>query len=66
MSLTVSYDLWLSLTVSTIAIELLHASYYLPWLLAVSHCLSSPMELLHVSHCSHYCLLSLTVSYSGM
>ena len=44
------------------------------WLLAVSHCLSGLMELLHVSHCllwllavSHCllygCWLSLTVSY---
>ena len=30
--------------------KLLHVSHFLLRLLAVSHCLSRPMELLHVSH----------------
>ena len=34
------------------------------WLLAVSHCLSGLMELLHVSHCI-LCLLAVTHSPSG-
>ena len=49
MSLTVSYcclfyltltpvrwSLYMSVTVSTISMELLHVSFYLPWLMAVS------------------------------
>ena len=74
MSLTVSYALWLFLTVSPNAMKLLHVSYGILWLLAFSHCLSRPMEFLHVSHClfrfmeflhvshfSHFCWLSLQV-----
>ena len=60
MSPTVSHRCWLSFTVP---IKLPHVSHCLPWLLAVPHCLSGPMELLHISHC---CWLSLTVSPSAM
>ena len=50
MSFTVSIGCLLSLTVSPSALDLLYFSFSLIWYLAVSHCLSSPMELLHVSH----------------
>ena len=43
--------------------ELLQVSHSLIWLLAVSHSLSGPMELLEVSL---WCLLSPTVSPSAM
>ena len=56
MSLTVSYDCSLSLTVSSSGIELLHVSHCLPRLLAFSHSLSCPMELLHISHCLSFLL----------
>ena len=39
MCLTVPYIRWLSLTVLPSAIELLHISHCLLWLLALSHCL---------------------------
>ena len=51
MSLIVSYVCWLSLTVFPSAKYLLHVSHCLLWFLAVSNCLSGPIELLHVSHC---------------
>ena len=51
MYLSVSHCIWLSLTVSPSAIELLHVSNCLLLLLATSHCLSGPMEMLHVCHC---------------
>ena len=44
MSITVSYGYWLYLTVSLRAMELLHVSKCLLWLLAVTHCLTGPME----------------------
>ena len=47
----------------TVSIELLHVSHCHPWLLAVSHRIYGPMELLHFSHFSW---LSLTVSLSAM
>ena len=50
MSLTLSHDSCLSLTVSPSAKELLHYSHYLPWFQAIPYCLCRPMELLHVSH----------------
>ena len=51
MSLTAFHYCWFSLNVFTSAIELLHVSLCLPWLLDFYHCLYGPMELLHVSHC---------------
>ena len=60
MSLTVSYGFCLSLDVSLSVMELLHVSHCLPWLLAVSQCISSLKELLHVS-VLYGCWLSLTV-----
>ena len=65
MSLTGSYGCWLSLTVFLSAIELLHVSHLLPWLLAV---FSSPMELLavSVSPVRWSCYMSLTVSSISM
>ena len=51
MSLTIFYGYWLSLTVSPIAMDLLHVSHCLLWFLAVSQCLSGPIKLLHFSHC---------------
>ena len=59
MSLTVSYCLWQSLTVS---IELLHVSDCLLWLLAFCPRPSGPFELLHVCHVSHCISLFVTVS----
>ena len=59
MTLTASHCCWLSLTVSPSAKELLHVSQYLLMLLAVSHCLSGPIELHHVSHCL-LCLLAMS------
>ena len=50
MSLTVSYYCWLSLTLFHSAMELLHSSYCLPCRLAIFHCLSNPIEILHLSH----------------
>ena len=49
--LSVSYGYWLSLTVPLTAIELLHVSQCLLWLLAVSHCLSGLVEFIHVFYC---------------
>ena len=40
MSLNVSYGCWLSFTTSSSAMEMLHVSHYLPWLLSVSLSLS--------------------------
>ena len=60
ISLTVYLFFWLYLTESPSAIELLHVSNCLTWLLAVSHCISGLMELLHVSPCL---LLLLAVSH---
>ena len=60
MSLTVSLCCWLYLADSPSAIDLLHVSNSLAWLLSVSHCLSGLMEWLHVSHCL---LLLLAVSH---
>ena len=64
MSLILSHDCWLSLTVSPSAKELLHFSHYLPWFQAISYCLCGPRELLHVSHCL-LCLLALSHRLSG-
>ena len=50
MSLTVSHCCWLYLTVSPSAMEFMHVSHYLLWLLAVCHSLYGLMELLYVSH----------------
>ena len=50
-SLSDFYGFWLSLNVCLCAMELLHVSHFLPWLLAASHCLSGPMEFLSFSHC---------------
>ena len=60
MSLTVSLCFWLYIADSPSAVELLHVSNSLTWLLAVSHCISGLMELLHVSPCL---LLLLAVSH---
>ena len=64
MSLTIFHCCWLSLTVSPSSIELMHVDHCLQWLLAFSHYIYmySPMELLHVSHVSDSCWLSLKVS----
>ena len=51
LSLTVSNCCCLSVTVYASAMELLHVSHCLSWLLAVPHHLSGPIELLHISHC---------------
>ena len=51
MSVTVSYGFWPSLTLSLSSMELQRVSHFLLLLLALSHYLSGPMELLHVSHC---------------
>ena len=60
MTFIVTNGCWLSLTVSPSALELLHISHCLLWLLAVYHYLSDPMQLVHVSHCA---LLLLPVSH---
>ena len=59
MSITVSQNCWLSLTLTYSAMELQTFTHCLPWLLAVFHSLSDPMKLLHVSHC-----LSLLLAFS--
>ena len=56
MCLTVSHCCLLSLTI------VMPVSHCLLWLLAVPHCLSGPIEFLHVSH---WCWPSLTVSLSA-
>ena len=70
MSLTVSYYCWLSLTVCPSALELLHVSNCLLWFMAVSHCLSGPMDLQHISHCLYWFLavsqcLSLAIDFAA-
>ena len=50
MSVTISFNCWLYLTVSPTATELLYVTHCLLLLLAVSHGLCSFIELLHVSH----------------
>ena len=66
MSLTVSYSCCLSLTASSSAMEVLQVSHSLPLLLAFYHCLSGPMEFLHVCYCLSFCWLSLIVSLSAI
>ena len=51
MSLTVYYGCWLSLTASSLSMELLPVFHCLPWLLALSHCSSGPIQILQVFHC---------------
>ena len=60
LSLTFSYDCYLSLTGFSSSKEVLNVSHCLLWLLAVSQCLSGPTEFLHVSNCQ---LLLLAVSH---
>ena len=64
ISLTVSIGVWVSLTVSTSAMKLLHVFHCLIWLMAVSQCLSRPLELLYFSFSSTW-LLAVSHCLSG-